>query len=265
METIKILGINGSNRRGGNSRFLLDQALAAAALAVPGCVDTEIYETGGRTYLPCTACDRCHSKLGVCRLEDDFAELRDKWLEADALIYSVPVYHAGIPGHLKCFIDRLGESVVEGFFSKQMKVVGCVTSGTGIATGQESVMNFINAHAMMLGCLPFAGEWPGAYTGAGGWTHVDPRKNALKDLHAGNDETTAYLVKSTRNMAAGIAQLAVLIKTGARQKQVHDLLEKSGRYTMFLRRISGTKPLAIEKPYDYFATDEDTQLEFDED
>lgn len=43
--------------------------------------------------------------------EDGFEELCDRWAAADAVIYSVPVYHLGISGQLKCFIDRLGNSL----------------------------------------------------------------------------------------------------------------------------------------------------------
>ena len=31
--------------------------------------------------------------------------------KADAHLYSVPVYHVGIPGQVKCFIDRLGNTI----------------------------------------------------------------------------------------------------------------------------------------------------------
>ena len=147
MDSINLLGICGSPRKNGNSRFMLEIALEAAEATAPGVVKTELYSISGKTFHPCDACNQCHDKLGYCRqTDDDFGELRDKWIEADAIIYSIPVYHMGIPGQLKIFIDRLGNSWVESFTSKSLKVLGVLTQGSGMATGQETVMTFINIH-----------------------------------------------------------------------------------------------------------------------
>ena len=105
---IKLLGISGSPRKG-NSLFLLEQALESAVKQYPERVETEIYAFGQTPFAPCDACG-AHKRLkGECRIKDGFQDLRDKWLDADAIIYSVPVYHMGIPGQVKCFIDRLGK------------------------------------------------------------------------------------------------------------------------------------------------------------
>jgi multimeric flavodoxin WrbA len=127
MDTIKLLGISASPRKRGNSHFLLEVALKAAEEIVPGAVEIELYSTSGKLYKPCDSCDQCHEQLGYCRqTDDDFAELRDKWIEADAIIYSIPVYHMGVPGNFKNFLDRVGNSVVEGFYSKPWKVMGTI-------------------------------------------------------------------------------------------------------------------------------------------
>ena len=161
MDTIKLLGINASPRKKGNSHFLLETALNAADEILPGAVSTQLYSTSGKIYNPCDSCDQCHEKLGYCRqTDDDFAELRDKWIEADAIIYSIPVYHMGVPGNFKNFLDRVGNSVVEGFTSKPWKVMATITQGSGMATGQESVMMYMTGHAVMMGRIPVGGIGP---------------------------------------------------------------------------------------------------------
>ena len=81
MTAIHILGISGSPRKMGNSRYLLDVMLDSAKEYAPDLVRNEVYSISGKTFLPCDACDQCHDQLGFCRqTDDDFGELRDKWL-----------------------------------------------------------------------------------------------------------------------------------------------------------------------------------------
>ena len=237
MDTIKLLGISASPRKRGNSHFLLEVALKAAEEIVPGAVETELYSTSGKLYKHCDSCDQCHERLGYCRqTDDDFAELRDKWIEADAIIYSIPVYHMGVPGNFKNFLDRVGNSVVEGFYSKPWKVMGTITQGSGIATGQESVMMYMNGHAVMMGCVPVGGDWPSAYLGAAGWTRVKKEKNAMRQLYEEGEEDTVFTVDAVKILSKNIVHMALTLKAGG--KQLHEMLTEDGGYDIFLRRIN---------------------------
>lgn len=236
MTAIHILGINGSPRKMGNSRFLLDVALDAAKEAAPDLVKNEAYSFSGKTFHPCDACNQCHDQLGYCRqTDDDFGELRDKWLAADVIIYSVPVYHMGIPGQLKIFIDRLGNSVVEIFNSRPLKVVGVLTQGSGIATGQEAVMVFLNSHATMMGCIPVGGLWPLGYLGVGSWTRTKVEKNALRQLYAAKEEDTVYAVDAIKELSKQIVMLTRILKAGG--EQLREQLKEDGCYEFFLRQL----------------------------
>lgn len=142
--------------------------MAAARSTAPEVVRAELYSLADKTINPCDSCHQCED-LGYCwRADDDFAELRDKWLAADAVIYSVPVYHMGVPAQLKAFIDRVGHSVQESFNDRALKVMGFLAQGSGFASGQESVLIFLNSHAVMMGCIPIGGMWPVGYIGVGG-------------------------------------------------------------------------------------------------
>lgn len=238
MDTIKLLGISASPREHGNSRFLLDVPLEAAEAVAPGLVETEMYSCAGKAFEPCDACDLCHEELGYCKIiSDDFSELRDKWIEADAVIYSVPIFHMGAPGAFKNFIDRLGNSVVEGFSSKPLKTIGVLTQGTGMATGQEQVMIFLNGHATVMGCIPVGGEWPGGYLGVGGWTRVLKEGDALQTLLKQGDEDTEFTVKAVRQLSKNMVIFTQIIKAGG--LQLRAMLDEDGGYDIFLRRITG--------------------------
>jgi multimeric flavodoxin WrbA len=238
METMKLLGISASPREHGNSRFLLEVALEAAETAAPGLVETELFSSAGKVFEPCDACDLCHEELGYCKIiGDDFADLRDRWIAADAVIYSVPVYHMGVPGALKNFIDRLGQSVVEGFTSKPVKTVGVLTQGSGMATGQEQVMMFLIGHATMMGCIPVGGEWPGGYLGVGGWTRVLTGEDAIKTLLREGDRDAEFTVKAVRELAKNVVIFTQIVKAGG--LALREMLAEDGGYDIFLRRITG--------------------------
>jgi multimeric flavodoxin WrbA len=90
MQTIKVLGISGSPRKKGNSVYLLERALTAATYVAPEAVQPESYPLAGKKISGCISCFKCMEKQD-CIIEDDFQALRDKWIEADALLYSIPV------------------------------------------------------------------------------------------------------------------------------------------------------------------------------
>ena len=237
MTKIKLLGINASPRKKGNSHFLLKTALQAARDYAPHSVETDLYSCSGKIFKPCDACDLCHTKYGYCKIEeDDFAELRDKWIAADAVLYSIPVYHMGIPGNFKPFLDRIGQSVVEGFTEKDLKVMGTIAQGSGMSTGQESVMSQMLNHAVMMSGIPVGSDWPAAYIGAAGWNRVRTDPHAMKDLYREGDEDAKIAVESVKVLARNLTNLTMIIKSGglARQKE----LENQGGYAIFLRRIT---------------------------
>lgn len=235
MTAIHILGLSGSPRKMGNSRFLLEILLESAKAYAPDVVKNEVYSISGKTFLPCDACDQCE-ELGYCRqTEDDFAELRDKWYAADVIIYSVPVYHMGIPGQLKSFIDRLGNSVKESFNSRPLKVIGVLAQGTGMATGQEAAMVFLNNHAVMMGCIPIGAVWPGGYLGVGGWTRVGTGKNTLRELYEQGEEDIVFTVDAIKELSRHIVMTTLILKAGG--EQLRDQLKEDGGYEFFLRQL----------------------------
>ncbi len=232
MPVIKVLGISGSPRKNKSTRFMLEVALESAQATAPEIVETELYSISGKTFHPCDSCHQCE-KLGHCRkTDDDFAELRDKWLAADAVIYSVPVYHMGIPSQLKSFIDRVGHSVQEAFNDRSLKVMGFLTSGSGFASGQESVMIFLNSHAVMEGCVPIGGLWPVGYIGVGARV---PYPKTMRDWYEANDEHTLEAVEATRELAKQIVLVTTILKSGGEQNR--ELLKTYGGFELFLQRL----------------------------
>lgn len=99
---MKVLGVLGSPRLGGNSDLLLDRALAGAGEAG---AETEKIALVKMKISGCLDCGKCN-EAGICALEDDMAEVKEKFLEADAVIQSCPVYFWTMTAQMKAYLDR---------------------------------------------------------------------------------------------------------------------------------------------------------------
>jgi multimeric flavodoxin WrbA len=237
MQTVKVLGICGSPRKRGNSRFLLERVLASANGVTGGRVESDLYSFAGKKIGPCISCFRCEEE-GDCVIADDFQELRDLWLAADAIIYSVPVYHMGMPGQVKCFLDRLGNTlcVEEGAeVSKLLKVVGVVAQGDCIFSGQEQVMTALINHAVLMGCIPVAGDPWQSYLGAGGWTRQDLGEDSLRLLYDQGEADAKVAVAAAESLGTRVVQMASLVRAGGLERQ--EMLAADGAYAAFLARL----------------------------
>ena len=176
---------------------------------------------------------------GNCYIEDDFGALRDKWAVADAIIYSIPVYHLGIPGQLKCFIDRLGNSLWSyygGLVAKSLRVSGAITQGAHLFAGQEMAATALIQHALVMGGIPVSGDPWESYIGAAGWTRCGERKDALRNLADAGEEDAQIAVRAAKSLGRRVAQMALLVRAGG--EALRQELAEDGGYSIFLNRLS---------------------------
>ena len=99
---VKVLGIAGSPRRGGNSDLLLERALAGAAEAG---ADVERIVVARLQIAPCIACDGCWT-AGRCVVKDEFQDVYEKLIVAERIILATPIYFMAVSAQAKVFIDR---------------------------------------------------------------------------------------------------------------------------------------------------------------
>ncbi len=99
---MKVLGIFGSPRRGGNTDLLLEEALKGAQSQ--GAEVERIYLTDF-SITPCRECHGC-DQTGQCVIEDDMQKIYPKLLEADIIILSSPIFFYGVTAWVKALIDR---------------------------------------------------------------------------------------------------------------------------------------------------------------
>ena len=112
---MKVLIINGSPHKGGNTSVALGEL--AAALEKEG-IETETVQIGSSDIRGCIACGSCF-KNGKCVFNDAVNELAPKFEEANGLVVATPVYYASANATLIACLDRLFYST---HFDKTMKV-----------------------------------------------------------------------------------------------------------------------------------------------
>ena len=120
----KIVVITGSPRKKGNS-FAMTDAFVKAAEAKGHTVtrfDTSFMKIGF-----CHACETCYKTGKACSFDDDFNTMAPAILEADAVVFSMPVYWYSIPAQIKGVIDKMFSFVVGGkeIAGKECALITC--------------------------------------------------------------------------------------------------------------------------------------------
>ncbi len=84
--------------------------------------DAALKKVGG-----CRACETCFSTGKACTFDDDFNTIAPAILEADAVVFTMPVYWYSIPAQIKGVIDRLFSFVVGGkdIAGKECALIAC--------------------------------------------------------------------------------------------------------------------------------------------
>ena len=117
---MKVLGIVGSPRRGGNTEILVDEVLRGAAEAG---AQTDKVILSELNIAPCTACDAC-LETGECILQDDMAAVLEQMQGSEVWVLGTPVYWWGPTAQFKAFLDRwYGADKVVQFAGRRSVVV----------------------------------------------------------------------------------------------------------------------------------------------
>jgi multimeric flavodoxin WrbA len=235
---VHLLGVCASPRKG-NTHFLLRKALESIRnLPQAEIVDVEEADLRSAQMAPCTSCEGCAKTKGECVVHDDFQNLRDRWVRADIVLYSVPVYHLGIPGQLKCFIDRLGNSQRKVYpvpSPRRLKIVGAIAQGSHLFAGQELAITFLHQHAVLLNCLPVSGDGWESYLGAAGWTRAQKDRDALENEYNREEMDARVAVRACETLVRRCIELALILKAGGRA--LRGTLEKDPAYAPFLTNL----------------------------
>ncbi len=100
---MKVLGIAGSPRRGGNTDLLLAEVMRGAASQG---AEIKTIILNDLKFVPCQHCDACQ-KTGRCKFEDDMQMVYRELEQADRIVLASPIQFTGVTAQMKAMIDRL--------------------------------------------------------------------------------------------------------------------------------------------------------------
>lgn len=107
---MKVLGINCSPRKGGNTELLIREVFKALEA---NDIETEFFQLGGEKINGCIACLKCRQeKDGRCHQDNEVINRCIKRIiEADGIIIGAPVYFADVASQAKALIDVAGYAI----------------------------------------------------------------------------------------------------------------------------------------------------------
>lgn len=100
---MKVLGINSSARKDGNTAILIEQVFQE--LNKEG-IETELVQLAGQVIEPCRACWACGGQGGCVHRNDVFHEVFEKMAAADGILLGSPVYMANVSANMQALLER---------------------------------------------------------------------------------------------------------------------------------------------------------------
>jgi len=104
---MKVLGISGSPREGGNTETLVRTALEV--LAAEG-IETDFLSLAGRPIKGCIACGGCAKAEEIRCVQEDpaFEGVIERFIAADGVLIGSPVYFGSATPETMALLDRVG-------------------------------------------------------------------------------------------------------------------------------------------------------------
>jgi len=148
---MKVIGINGSPRKDGNTAILIQTVFDE--LTKQG-IETELIQLSEKNIKGCKACWACHkNKNKQCVITDDFFnELFAKMVAADGIILGSPVYSAGVTSQMKALIDRASIVLAgnRGLFKHKVGASVVAARRGGAISAFDTLNNFLYSKEMLL-------------------------------------------------------------------------------------------------------------------
>ena len=154
---MKVVAINGSARKDGNTSILLNTVLSE--IKTEG-IETELIQLAGKSLQGCIACYKCFEKKNrKCAVEkDEMNFLIEKMGEADGILLGSPTYFSDVSANIKAVIERCGMVArANGDMFKRKVGAGVVAVRRAGATHVFSSLNYFFLIGQMI--VPGSSYW----------------------------------------------------------------------------------------------------------
>lgn len=148
---MKVLGINGSPRRGGNTEIMIRRVFAPLEQAG---IETELLRIGGTGLRGCLACGKCaEMHNNTCAITTDaLNEIVRKIVAADGLILGSPTYFTDVTADMKALIDRAGYVALKngGLFRRKVGAAVVAVRRGGATHAFDTLNHFFQINRMFI-------------------------------------------------------------------------------------------------------------------
>lgn len=100
---MKVVAVNGSARRDGNTDILIKRMFSKM---LDAGIETESVELCENTIYPCRACFACGGRGNCVNTKDIFCSVLEKMKHADGIILASPVYSANVSASMQALLER---------------------------------------------------------------------------------------------------------------------------------------------------------------
>jgi multimeric flavodoxin WrbA len=157
---VKVIGFNGSPRKGANTATLVETVLKGAA---DKGAETRIVNLNELNIHGCQGCGACKKEPGKCFYKDDLTPLLEEMKDVDAIVLGTPIYWFRESAQLKMLIDRfycfMGEETdpntgeTSGFFTFPggKKFVIVTSQGDENPEMYQQTIDWLNVVATIMG------------------------------------------------------------------------------------------------------------------
>lgn len=146
---MKVLAINSSARKDGNTAILINTVLEELNKAG---IETEMIQLAGNVIEPCKACWACGGQGNCVHRKDSFREVFEKMKEADGILLGSPVYSANVSANMQALLERAAvvADMNPGIFThKGGAAVAAVRRG-GAMQAVDTMNHFFLNHEMIV-------------------------------------------------------------------------------------------------------------------
>ena len=146
---MKVLAINSSARKDGNTAILINTVLEELNKAG---IETEMIQLAGNVIVPCKACWACGGQGNCVHRKDSFREVFEKMKEADGILLGSPVYSANVSANMQALLERAAvvADMNPGLFThKGGAAVAAVRRG-GAMQAVDTMNHFFLNHEMIV-------------------------------------------------------------------------------------------------------------------
>lgn len=154
---MKVVAINSSPRKGGNTEILLKKVLETVE---SHGVETQLIQIGGKNIHGCRGCWACKKLQNrKCAFNDDILnEILEDVYSADAIVMGTPSYFSDMTPELKAFIDRAGVVALgNGKLFKHKIGAGVIAQRRGGGVSIQAAINHMFLMSEMI--IPGSSYW----------------------------------------------------------------------------------------------------------